>query len=259
MNDRGGTKLKLVVDTHTHTVSSGHAYSTIIENARCAKANGIEAIAMTDHGPAMKGAPSVLHFLNLGVIPEYIEGVRIFKGAETNIMDFDGKLDIPDAVLSRLEFVLASFHDLTIEPGSCEENTRGMINALRNPFVDAVAHPGNPVFCVDIDKVVRAAAEYGKLIEINSGSARVRRGSKENCLEFVRKCSKYGVGITCGTDAHMCYDIGKFGLVPEFLEEAQVPEELVIGTSLEKAEAFISGRRNVKNNVTAAMKRHKNA
>lgn len=248
--------MKLVVDTHTHTISSGHAYSTVIENARCARENGLAAIAMTDHGPAMKGASTVLHFVNLGIIPEYIDGVRIFKGAEANIIDFDGKLDIPDPILSRLEFVMASFHDLTIEPGSEEENTRGMINALRNPFVDAIAHPGNPVFPVDIDKVVKAAAEYGKLIEINNGSSRVRKGSSENCLEFARKCSKYGVGITCGTDAHICFDIGKFGAVLDIIDEAQMREELIIGTSLEKAEAFISGRRTVKNNVKAAMKRH---
>jgi putative hydrolase len=227
-----------------------------MENAVQAKANGMQAIAMTDHGPAMKGASSVLHFVNLGVIPAYIDGVRIFKGAEVNILDFEGKLDIPDAILSRLEFVLASFHDITIEPGSEEENTQGMINALRNPFVDAVAHPGNPVFQVDIDKVVRAAAEYGKLIELNSGSFRIRKGSRENCLEFVRKCNKYGVSITCGTDAHMCFDIGKFGTVLEIIDEAEIREELVIGTSLEKAEAFISSRRTIKNNVIAAMKRH---
>lgn len=256
INHKGGTTLNLVVDTHTHTISSGHAYSTIMENAAHAKANGMEAIAMTDHGPAMKGASSVLHFMNLGVIPKYIDGVRIYKGAEANIMDFEGKLDIPDSILSRMEFVLASFHDITIEPGSEEENTMGMINALRNPFVDAVAHPGNPVFEVDIDKVVRAAAEYGKLIEINNGSFRVRKGSRENCLEFVKKCNKYGVGITCGTDAHMCFDIGKFGIVLEVLDEAQVREELVIGISLERAEAFISSRRTVKNNVIAVMKHH---
>ncbi len=248
--------MKLVVDTHTHTISSGHAYSTITENAAQARANGMQAIAMTDHGPAMKGAASVLHFVNLGVIPEYIDGVRVFKGAEANIMNFEGKLDIPDRILSRLEFVMASFHDLTIEPGNEEENTQGMINALKNPFVDAVAHPGNPVFRVDIDKVVRAAAEYGKLIEINNGSFRVRKGSLENCLEFVRKCNKYGVSITCGTDAHMSFDIGKFGNVLEIFDESQIREELVISTSLDKAEAFVSGRRTVKNNVIAVMKHH---
>lgn len=238
--------MKLVVDTHTHTLSSGHAYSTIRENAAEAAVNGMTAIAMTDHGPAMKGSSSELHFVNLGVIPQNIGGVRVFKGAEANIIDFSGGLDLPEWVLSRLEFVIASFHDIVIEPGDEEQNTQGMINALKNPYVDVVGHPGNPQFCVDIDKVVRKAAEYGKLIEINNGSFRVRKGSEKNCLEFARKCKKYGVGVTCGTDSHMCYGIGKFDAVFEILGEAQIPEELVLSTSLDKAEAFVKLRRAAK-------------
>lgn len=246
--------MKLVADTHTHTISSGHAYSTITENAAHAKINGMEAIAMTDHGPALRGASTEVHFMNLGVIPEYIDGVRIFRGAETDIMDFSGTLDIPDKILSRLEFVIASYHDIVITPGSIEENTEGMINALKNPFVDAVAHPGNPVFQIDIDRVVKAAQEYGKLIEINNGSFRVRKGSFENCLEFVRKCRKYGVSVTCGTDAHICYDIGKFSKVLEILEEGQMPEELVLCTSLEKVEDFVSRRKAARKAAVSALK-----
>lgn len=239
--------MKLVVDTHTHTMASGHAYSTLGENAREAGINGMEAIAMTDHGPSMTGAPTLLHFWNLKVIPETICGVRIFKGAEANIIDFSGGLDIPDEVLNRLDFVIASFHDITINPGNIEENTEGMIQVLKNPFVDAVAHPGNPVFQVDIDKVVRTAAEYNKLIEINNGSFRVRKGSEINCMEFVEKCIKHGTRITCGTDSHICYDIGKFGKVNKVLEETGIPEELVLCTSLQKIEGFLKERKASKN------------
>ncbi len=32
--------MKIVVDSHTHTLASGHAYSTIIENAKAAKQKG---------------------------------------------------------------------------------------------------------------------------------------------------------------------------------------------------------------------------
>ncbi len=243
--------MRLVVDTHTHTLSSGHAYSTIRENASEAAINGMHAIAMTDHGPAMQGAASALHFANLGVIPEQISGVRIFKGAEANIIDFSGGLDLPEWVLSKLEFVIASLHDIVIEPGDEEQNTQAMINALKNPYVDAVAHPGNPQFRVDLDRVVRTAAEYGKLIEINNGSFRVRKGSEKNCLEFTRKCKKYGVSVTCGTDSHMCYDIGKFDAVLKLLGEAQMPEELVLSTSLEKAEAFVKLRKAAKKAVVS--------
>lgn len=231
--------MKLVADTHTHTISSGHAYSTVQENAREAAVKGIEAIAMTDHGPSMLGAPTLFHFGNLKVIPEFISGVRILKGVEANIKDFSGGLDMPEEILARLEFVNASLHDVTIGKGTVEENTNALICVLKNPFVDAVAHPGNPHFQVDIDKVVKAAAEYGKLIEINNASFGVRKGSKDNCLDFVRKCRKYEARITCGSDAHICYDIGKFDTVLKILEEAGMPEELVICSSLERLNAYL--------------------
>jgi putative hydrolase len=75
----GGIQLNLVEDTHTHTLASGHAYSTIIENAREAGMNGMEAIAMTDHGPAMPGAASLLHFWNLKAIPEHFFPRSLFR------------------------------------------------------------------------------------------------------------------------------------------------------------------------------------
>ena len=235
--------MKLVVDTHTHTLSSGHSYSTLQENATEAGIKGIEAIAMTDHGPSLLGAPELVYFMNLKTIPEFIRGVRIIKGVEANITDFSGGLDMPDELLSTLEFTNASLHDVTIAQGTVEDHTNALINALKNPYVDAVAHPGNPYFQVDIDKVVRAAAEYNKLIEINNSSFKSRKGSEANCIKFVEKCKKYGVRISCGSDAHISYDIGKFDKILQILRDVEMPEELVICTSLEKMEEFLKERK----------------
>ena len=52
--------MKYIIDTHTHTVASGHAYSTLIENAKAASAKGLKALAVTDHGVAMPGGPHML-------------------------------------------------------------------------------------------------------------------------------------------------------------------------------------------------------
>lgn len=238
--------MRLVVDTHTHTISSGHSYSTIQENAREAGTKGLETIAMTDHGPAMKGASSLVHFWNLKAIPERIYGVRIIKGVEANIIDYSGGADIPEDTMRQLEFVMASFHDITIEPATVEEHTRALVNVLRNPLVDAVAHPGNPVFQVDIDTVVKTAAEYGKLIEINNHSFNIRKGSDLNCMEFAKKCRKYGARITCGSDAHISFNIGMFDKVQKLLVEADIPEELIMCTSGEKFERFLEERKEIK-------------
>jgi putative hydrolase len=241
--------MNLVIDTHTHTVSSGHAYSTVQENAREAAANGIKIFVMADHGPALPGASSLLHFGNLRIIPEEIYGVRVVKGVEANILDREGRLDMPESYLTRLEFVLASFHDVTFDPINREEHTSILEKVLKNPYVDAVAHPGNPMYPVDIDRVVRAAAEYGKFIEINNTSFKVRKGCEANCMEFVKKCKKYGVTVTCGSDAHISFDVGRFDRVNAMLEEAGMPEELVLCTSVERFENYLAERKKFKKKI----------
>lgn len=235
--------MNIVVDTHTHTISSGHAYSTIQENAREALANGIKMINMSDHGPAMKGAPFLYHFGNLKVIPDLLYGVRVLKGVELNIINYNGDVDLSEYYLQRLDFILASFHDICIEPATVEEHTNAAIKVLSNPYIDVLAHSGNPQFQLDIEKVVKAARDNNKLIEINNQSFVVRTGSKKNCLEIARMCKKYGVRITTGSDAHISFGIGKFDNVNKLLEEAEVPEELVITTSVEKMDEYLVERK----------------
>lgn len=235
--------MKLVVDTHTHTVSSGHAYSTVQEMARGAADNGIEMFAVTDHGPSMKGAPYLYHFGNLKVIPEILYGVRIIKGVEANIIDYDGNTDMPQSYLKRLDFAIASFHDICIAPSTEEDHTRALVNVLANPMIDAVAHPGNPQFQVDIDTVVKAAKRYGKFIEINNHSFSVRTGSEANCREFIRKCKEHCVKIICGSDAHISFDVGRFDNVYSLLDELNMPEDLVMNTSVSNFTAYLERRK----------------
>lgn len=234
--------MRLVVDSHTHSISSGHAYSTIQEMAGNAKENGIEMFAVTDHGPALPGAPHIFHFMNMKVIPSRLSGVRVLKGTEANIIRYDGSLDIPDYCLKRLDFVIVAFHDVCIEPSTMKEHTQGMINALKNPYVDAVAHPGNPVFQVDIPEVVKAAKQLGKAIEINNHSFRTRKGSEENCSRFARECADTGTSIVCGSDAHIGCHIGSFENVTRLLEMAGVPESCILNTSVEAFDRYLSGK-----------------
>lgn len=227
--------MKFLVDTHCHTISSGHAYSTISEIAETAVEKGLKLIAMTDHGPAMPGGPHIFHIGNQRIIPDYIKGVRVLKGVEANIMDFGGRLDLPDKYLKKLEIVIASFHDVCIAPGSVEENTRALIEAMRNPYVDIIAHPGNPCYPIDIDRLIQCAYDTGKLIEINNSSfIGSRKGSEENCRRIAAKAREKGVMLTAGSDCHICYDVGKFNKVEEIFKEVEMPEELVINTDPRK-------------------------
>ena len=234
--------MKFTVDSHTHTISSGHAYCTVQEMARGARENGIEMIAITDHGSSMKGAPFLYHFANLKVLPREIFGVRVVKGVEANIISYEGEVDIPQDYLKRLEFSIASFHEICITPSTVEDHTRAAVRVLENPFIDAIAHPGNPQFQVDIERVVRAARDNGKLIEINNHSFVIRTGSADNCRQFAKLCKEYGVRVVCGSDAHYSADVGRFHHVYEVFEEVEMPEELVLNTSTEKFENYLKSR-----------------
>ena len=77
--------LKIVADTHTHTVASTHAYGTIKEMIAEASQLGLYAIAVTDHGPTMPGGPREWYFNNFRAIPQTYLGVRVLMGAEANI------------------------------------------------------------------------------------------------------------------------------------------------------------------------------
>ena len=78
--------MKIIADTHAHTLASGHAYSTIKEMASAAKLRGLKALALTEHAPEMPGTCGLFYFQNLDVVPREADGVRLLMGAEVNIM-----------------------------------------------------------------------------------------------------------------------------------------------------------------------------
>jgi putative hydrolase len=231
--------LELVLDTHAHTVACGHAYSTIKEIAEEAANKGLKLIAITEHGPSMPGTTRPYFFSNIRVVPSNICGVRVLKGIEANIMDSDGRLDLPDNLLARLDIVIASLHDVTIQPGDVEYNTQAMVNAMKNPYVDIIAHPGNPVFAIDIEKVVEAAKQYNVLLEINNHSFTARKGSYDNCLNIARKVKVLNWQVALGSDAHICYDIGNFTDAMDIVTKAEMTEDNVINTSVYKLLNFL--------------------
>ena len=242
----GGVIVKCVLDTHCHTIASGHAYSTIFEMANYAKEIDYKLIALTEHGPAMLGGANEIYFQNLKVIPSEINGVEIFKGAEVNILDLEGNLDLAQNILEQLDFVIASFHRPCIASGSRKENTRALIRVMSNPFINMIGHPGNPNFPIDIVEIVKTAKDTKTLIEINNSSLKpgsFRKGSKEVCYEILKECKKQEVTVALGSDAHFMYDIGRFELAREMIEDLKMPKELVVNTSVELLKKTISKKR----------------
>ena len=234
--------MRIAIDTHTHTVASGHAYSTVYELAKGARRARLEGFVLTDHGPGLPGGTHPYHFSNQRILPDRMRGVRFYRGVEANILDLEGSLDLGDDYLALLHFAYAGFHEICFPSRSEAENTIALVAALRNPMVDAVSHPGNPRYPVDIPEVVRAAKEFGKAIEINNSSFKVRQGSHDGCLEFAQECARTGTLVVCASDAHYWEDVGRVDKALAVIKEARLPKELVVNATLSSFEAFV-GRR----------------
>lgn len=239
--------MKLEVDTHCHTIASGHAYSTIIENAKAAAKKGLKMIAITEHGPAMPGGPHEYFFGNIGVVPRKIDNVKILRGVEANIVDSDGNLDLDDYYLKKLDIVLAGLHPPCYSSGDASQNTRALIKAMENPYVDIIVHPGNPKFPIDIERFIRASKENNVYIEINNSSfVASRKGSYENCLLIAKKAAEYNINISLGSDAHICYDVGNLTIAKEVIEDAGISQKNVLNTSCEKVIDYLESKgRNI--------------
>ena len=227
--------MRFVADLHIHTISSGHAYSTVLENAKVAAERGLELMAITDHGPSMPGAPHAYHFSNQAAIPRELFGVRVLKGIEANIINRQGQLDLDDYRLGKLDIVLAGLHTGCSPYGSVAENTEMMINAIRNHWVDIIVHSGNPEYPINEEEVVQAAAEYGVAVEINNSSLTIsRHGSKPHCDHIACLAKRFGAKMILGTDSHFAYSVGDFSAAEKLLAENGISVAMVLNTSIEK-------------------------
>ena len=237
--------MKLVADLHCHTVASGDAYSTVKEMVQGAADKGLELIAITDHGPSMPGGPHLYHFGNFAVIPNQMFGVQVLKGVESNIIDHDGNIDMPERYLKKLDIVLAGFHNYCYPGGSIEENTRAMINAMKHPYIDIIVHPGNPDYPINIEQVVKAAKDLQVFIEINNSSFSVsRRGSEKNCYEIAKMVKKHNVMISVGSDAHIFLDVGNFVNALEVIKNVGLAKKNVLNTSVSSIKQYLARKTN---------------
>jgi len=221
--------MKYALDVHTHTIASGHAYSTLMENAKAASEKGIKVLGTTEHGITMPHSPHIWYFHNYKVLPREMYGVTMLYGTEANIIDYNGKLDMGDSTLDKMDIVIASIHDEVYKVGTTEENTRAIINVMKSGKIDIIGHLGNPSVPVNLEEIVKCALETKVLLEINNSSFTTSRlGSHVNCKKLALLCKEYGVRIIINSDAHFCTRIGEFSEAIKMLESINFPEDLII-------------------------------
>ena len=237
--------MKIRCDTHTHTIASTHAYSTVHDYWAMAKARGLHLFAMTDHASSMPDAPHNYHFGNMKVLPRVHEGIALLRGIESNILPIGDTrgvgVDIPDAMVPFLDIAIASFHEPIFAPANAKAHTAAVIHAFETGKVQIFGHPGNPNYPLLDDEVIRAAKDNNVVLEINNSSfGHSRIGSEPHCIRLLELVDKYDWRVVFSSDSHSAFQLG---VVDECIAKAAsvgFPEERVLSTSAAKLLTFLA-------------------
>jgi DNA polymerase (family 10) len=204
-------------DLHMHTtVTDGRA--TLEDMVEAVKKRGYEYVAITDHskrvtmargldGPRLRQAWRAIDKLQ-----RKVKGLTLLKGVEVDILE-NGKLDLPDSVLQDADWVVASIHYGQNQPR--EQITRRLLNAIRNPHVSAIGHLTGRLIGkrkgveLDLDTVLKAAADHGCMMELNSQPSRLDLDDVALMAVKDRR-----IPVVINTDAHAVEELGfmEFGI-----------------------------------------------
>jgi DNA polymerase (family 10) len=192
-------------DLHCHTTwSDGRA--SVEEMGRAAQERGYEYMAICDHSPAVGAVRGLAaddlrrQAEEIAAANERLAPFRVLRGIECDILP-DGKLDLPDDVLSELDWVQASVHGGQRMPK--KQMTARVEAALRNPHVRCLSHPKGryinrrPENALDLEHTFQLCLEEGVAVEVNGLPNRLDLSG-----EHVRDALKAGVKVVCSTDAH---------------------------------------------------------
>lgn len=234
------------IDTHMHTIASGHAYSTWKEIMDWSSSIGMTHICVTDHGPKMPGAAHPFTIGNQAILPDIWKGMKVIKGMEANIISVYGDTDYTDVANDKfnLGYVIASFHPCCIESQGQEFNTRAYINAMENSYVTTLGHIDDGRITCDYERVIEAAKKYGVLIEVNESSLRkdtFRLNAEENIKKYVGICKEMEVPIVLGSDSHFVTSIGEFSRSEEILKKIGMPTRLIVNSDSDLFEETLEG------------------
>ena len=204
-------------DLHMHTTASDGA-ATIAEMAAAAKARGLQYIAITDHSKRVSMANGLdadrlrKHWQEIRRVREQISGIQILCGIECDILE-DATMDLPDEVLAEADWVVAVLHYGLRQPR--EQIMQRLLNAIRNPHVDAIGHCTGRMIGrregadVNFADLLKAAADHQVMLEINAHPSRLD-------LDDVHAAAArdHGIPIVINTDSHSVdgFDVLQYGV-----------------------------------------------
>ncbi len=234
----------LMGDLHMHTdwTDGRDTLERMVEKASYL---GYKYIGISDHSQSSRiaGGLSAERLMEqIELIKSTSFPIKVFAGCEVDILE-DGRLDYPDLVLSKLDYVIASPH-LKLDMGK-DEMTRRLLNAMENPYVRILGHPTGrligkrPQAEADWDEIFKKAEEKNIAIEINCQPDRL-----DLPYWLIERAKQYKIFFSIGTDAHSTAtleSLRKYGIM--VARKAALPPERIINTwETEKIQAFFERR-----------------
>jgi len=204
-------------DLHVHTKASDGRFS-LRQMAAAAKSRGLRYIAIAEHSKLLAFAGGLDASRLLAQIDEIdrlndeLQGLTILKSIEVDILK-DGRLDLPDDVLGRLDLVVGSVHSHFNLPR--EAQTERVLRAMEHPYFSILAHPSGRLInereplMLDMEKIIAKASERRCFLELNSSPKRL------DLIDIHCQLAKeQGVLISINTDAHRTSDFDnlRFGI-----------------------------------------------
>jgi DNA polymerase (family 10) len=233
-------------DLHMHTEATD-GRDTIRQMAEAAAARGLAYIAITDHSKnlamtnGLDDARALAHVKRIREVDAEMEGrIRVLPGIEVDILA-DGSLDLEDSTLAQMDVVVASIHSHFNQPA--DEITARVLRALENPHVRILGHPtgrkvlGREAYALNVDTILRRAAELGVAVEHNANPAR----ADLNDLHL-RLAKQLGCKIVVDTDAHSTEELDQMRYGITQLRRAWLTPGDILNTQ-PTAEALLSNLR----------------
>jgi DNA polymerase (family 10) len=232
---------------HCHTKYSDGSNS-VVELAEACRAAGYEYIGITDHSQAAAYAGGLTaddlarQADEIDQVNSRLTDFRVLKGIEADILQ-DGRIDYDDAVLARLDFVIASVHSRFNM--SAPEMTARMLATMDNPHLTIIGHPTGRLllardpYGVDLDAVIEKAAATGVALEINADPHRLDLDWR--VLQRVRAA---GAMVSIGADAHNVAGIGHVEYGVAMARKGWLgPDDILNARPMDGFLAFARGRR----------------
>jgi len=216
--------MDILVDLHTHSVASGHAYSTIAELAQGAAARGLAAFAVTDHGPGLPQGPHLYYFLNQYRLAKMALPCCVLTGVEDDLTGPDGVPYLPDEALRQLDIVLLGPHPYAwARTASPQAITTGLLRAMENPRIKGITHPVNAWQALDVKAIVQQAAATRTAVEFNLTKI---TGLEQRLHQFLDWVNEFNAPLMINSDAHCADEVGCFDGLAPFLDRI-VPARVV--------------------------------